>query len=194
MNLLTLLKICILKGLINMRKVKLRLCITIIALVMLSSITTYASEVFYWNGIEIQDYDDEFTVLPSNVTRSQGQTRGDYISTGFIDITNLGKGKASLTIKKRLLMYALIEYVIQFHLQKWNESSGDWEQVLRYDFESQQEDNPDEELIALVNGIDVENLQEGIYRARGLHAVYLGDIYERFASKRQTEYRLQNIR
>ena len=48
---------------------------------MLSSITTYASEVFYWNGIEIQDYDDEFTVLPSNVTRSQGQTRGDYIST-----------------------------------------------------------------------------------------------------------------
>ena len=172
----------LLKGLINMRKVKLRLCITIIALVMLSSITTYASEVFYWNGIEIQDYDDEFTVLPSNVTRSQGQTRGDYISTGFIDITNLGKGKASLTIET--LAHVRVDRICNtISLQKWNESSGDWEQVLRYDFESRQEDNPDEELIALVNGIDVENLQEGIYRARGLHAVYLGDIYEGFASK-----------
>ena len=53
----------------------------------------------------------------------------------------------------------------------------------RFEFEAKQEDNPDGELAYLINGVDVENLPKGIYRARGLHAVYLGDEYESFASR-----------
>ena len=68
-------------------------------------------------------------------------------------------------------------------LQVWNESLGDWQQVERFEFEAKQEDNPDVELAYLINGVDVENLPKGTYRARGLHAVYLGDEYESFASR-----------
>ena len=51
------------------------------------------------------------------------------------------------------------------------------------EFEAKQEDNPDEDLTLLINAIDVENLEVGTYRARGLHAVYLGDVYEGYTSK-----------
>ena len=107
----------------NWRKVLLLAMVLTIFYVMPS----YADTTFYWNGIEIQEYDDA--------------------------------------------------------LQKWDESTGDWEQILRYEFEAKQEDNPDEDLTLLINAIDVENLEVGTYRARGLHAVYLGDVYEGYTSK-----------
>ena len=161
---------------------KLLLAVTI--LVLFNIFPSYASEekIFYWNGIEVKDIDDESIILPENVKYSQGQARGDVISTGLLDIANKGKGKASLTIET--LAHVRCDRICNaLTLQKWNESTEDWEQILHYDFEALQEDNPDEDLVALINGVDVENLQPGTYRARGIHAVYLGNTYESFASK-----------
>ena len=97
-------------------------------------------------------------------------------------IKNQGYRKATLIIQT--LAHVRCDRICNtLILQKWNESDGDWEQILSYDFEALQKDNPDEDLTMLMNGVDVENLQVGTYRARGLHAVYLGDVYEGYASK-----------
>lgn len=160
------------------------LLLAVTIMVLFNVFPAYASEekIFYWNGIEVKDSDDESIILPENVQYSQGQARGSVISTGLLDISNKGKGKASLTIET--LAHVRCDKICNaLTLQKWNDSTEDWEQILYYDFEALQEDNPDEDLVALINGVDVENLQPGTYRARGLHAVYLGETFESFASK-----------
>lgn len=149
---------------------------------VLNVIPAYASEVFYWNGMEIQDMGEESVILPEEVTQSTGQARGEVISTGILNIKNEGKGKASLTIET-LAHIRCDKICNSLTLQKWNESTEDWQQVSRFEFEALQEDQPDEELKYLINGVDVENLDPGTYRARGLHAVYFGEGYESFSSK-----------
>ena len=107
--------------------------------------------------------------------------RGNIISTGIVDISDGGNGKVELTIQT--LAHVRCDRICNaLTLQKWNESLEDWQQVTRYEFEAKQEDNPDVKLTHLINGVDVENLPTGIYRARGLHAVYLGEEYEGFSS------------
>jgi len=159
--------------------IKVFLCITVMT--MLNVIPIYASEVFYWNGIEIQECDNESIILPKNIRQSRGQVRGNIISTGIVDISDGGKGKVELTIQT--LAHVRCDRICNaLTLQKWNESLEDWQQVTRYEFEAKQEDNPDVKLTHLINGVDVENLPTGVYRARGLHAVYLGEEYEGFSS------------
>jgi len=162
----------------NWRKVLLLAMVLTIFYVMPS----YADTTFYWNGIEMQEYDDSSVILPETVKQSRGETRGNVISTGIVSITNRGERKASLSIQT--LAHVRCDKICNsLALQKWDESTGDWEQILRYEFEAKQEDNPDEDLTLLINAIDVENLEVGTYRARGLHAVYLGDVYEGYTSK-----------
>lgn len=159
---------------------KLVLCVLIMGAI--NVIPTYASETFYWNGMEIQDNNNESAILPEGVESSTGQARGSIISTGIVSIVDQGKGKASLTVET----WAHIpcdRICNALALQKWNKTTEDWEDILFYDFEARQEDNPDEELVILINGVDVENLQPGTYRARGLHAVYLGGEYEGYTSR-----------
>lgn len=145
----------------------------------------YASETFYWNGMEVQENNDELSViLPESVNRSTGQTRGNIISTGLVSIVDKGKGKVALTVET--WAHVPCDKICNgISLQKWNESTEDWEELLFYEFEALKEDNPDEDLVILINGVDVENLQSGTYRARGLHAVYLGTEYEGYTSKTQ---------
>lgn len=159
-----------------------RLLISIAVLTLLNVIPAYASEVFYWNGMEIQDTSEESVILPEEVTQSTGQARGEVISTGILNIKNEGKGKVALTIET-LAHIQCDKICNSITLQKWSESAEDWEQVDRYEFEALQENQPDEELRYLINGVDVENLEPGKYRARGLHAVYFREGYESFASK-----------
>lgn len=152
--------------------------------VIFNLIPTYANDIFYWNGMEIQDVDDESIILPENIKESRGITRGEVISTGLVSIANKGGGKAALTIET--LAHVRCDRICNtITLQRWDDSADDWVKVLSYDFEARQEDNPDVDLTSLINGLDVENLQAGTYRARGLHAVYLGDVYEGFTSKTQ---------
>lgn len=151
-------------------------------LVIFNVIPAYASNVFYWDGMEIQGVDDESVLLPENVTNSTGQARGEVISTGVIDISNEGKGKVGLTIET--IAHVRCDRIRnKLALQKWDESLEEWSDVSNFEFEALQEDQPDKDLIYLINGVDIENLQPGTYRARGFHAVYLGDMYESFSSK-----------
>lgn len=159
-----------------------RLLFTIAVFTMLNVLPVYASEVFYWNGMEIQDSGQESVLLPEKVTQSTGQARGEVISTGLINIKNMGKGKVALTIET--LAHVRCDKICNsLTLQKWSDADEDWLQVSRFEFEAKQEDQPDEELKYLINGVDVENLEPGTYRARGLHAVYFGEDYESFSSK-----------
>lgn len=159
-----------------------KLIISIILIMVINVMPVYAADTFYWNGIEVQDYNDESIILPENVKESRGIVRGSILSTGIVDISNGGKGKVELTIQT--LAHVRCDRICNaLTLQVWNESLGDWQQVERFEFEAKQEDNPGVELAYLINGVDVENLPKGIYRARGLHAVYLGDEYESFASR-----------
>lgn len=159
-----------------------RTILSILAILLINSVPVYASEVFYWNGIEVIDDDDESIILPENVRSSRSVVRGSILSTGIVDISDGGKGKVELTIQT--LAHVPCDKICNaLTLQVWNESLNDWTQVTRFEFEAKHEDNPNEELNYLINGVDVENLPKGIYRARGLHAVYLGDDYESFASR-----------
>lgn len=165
-----------------MKNKKIKLILVAVIMMLFNTISAYASDVFYWNGIEIREEKDELVILPENVTRSEGQTRGDVISTGFINITKEGDRKVGLTIET--IAHVRCDRICNdLSLQKWNESTEEWENIVHYEFEALQEDNPDEDLIYLINGVDVENLQPGTYRARGIHAVYLGDVYEGYISK-----------
>lgn len=164
------------------KKYRLRVFVFSIMIMILNALPTYAANVFYWNGIEIQEDDGESIILPEGIRRSQGQVRGNIISTGVLDITNEGKGKVGLTIQT--IAHVRCDRICNaLTLEKWNDSTEDWDQVLRYEFEALQEDNPDEKLTYLINGVDVENLQPGTYRARGLHAVYVGTDYEGYSSR-----------
>lgn len=159
-----------------------RIILSVIAITLINSVPVYASEVSYWNGMEVIDYDDESVILPESVRSSRSVVRGSILSTGIVDISDGGKGKVELTIQT--LAHVPCDKICNaLTLQEWNESLNDWVQVTRFEFEAKHEDNPDEELNYLINGVDVENLPKGIYRARGLHAVYLGDEYESFASR-----------
>lgn len=161
---------------------KIILVLIIVIMMLINVIPANASNVFYWNGIEIKEEEDELVILPENVTRSQGQTRGDVISTGFINISKEGDRKVGMTIET--IAHIRCDRICNdLALQKWNESTEEWENIVQYEFEALQEDNPDEDLIYLINGVDVENLQPGTYRARGIHAVYLGEKYEGYTSK-----------
>ena len=165
-----------------MKHVLIKSFLSAIVMLLVNVFPVYASETFYWNGIEVTDYNEESIFLPESVTYSRGAARGSILSTGIVDISNGGKGKVELTIQT--LAHVRCDKICNaLTLQVWNESLGDWQQVTRFEFEAKQEDNPDEELAYLINGVDVENLPTGIYRARGLHAVYLGDEYESFASR-----------
>ena len=165
-----------------MKHRRVKIFISIIFLVILNVVPTYASDIFYWNGTMVQDYEGESIILPKEVKQSKTQVKGNVISTGFLDITNGGKGKVELTIQT-LAHVPCDRLCNALTLQVWNESLGDWVQVERFEFEANQKDQPDEELNYLINGVDVENLPTGVYRARGLHAVYLDDIYESYASR-----------
>ena len=159
-----------------------KILILAIAISVINIFPSYASKTFYWNGIEIQDYDDESIILPENVTQSRGVVRGQVISAGIVSIKNKGDRKATLVIET--LAHVPCDRICNsLTLQKWNNSTEDWEQVLNYEFEALQKDNPEEELTSLINGLDVENLEVGKCRVRGLHAVYLGTFYEGYSSK-----------
>lgn len=161
---------------------KIFICSIMISII--SVIPAYAADTFYWNGIEIQEQNDNTVILSQDTMQSRGQARGNVISTGIVSITNKGERKATLTIQT--LAHVRCDRICNsLALQKWNESKEDWEQILIYEFEAKQEDMPDEDLTSLINGIDVENLEVGTYRARGLHAVYLGDVYEGYSSRTQ---------
>lgn len=162
-----------------------KILVTIVFLVFINVMPIYASETFYWNGMEIQENNDESTViLPESVNRSTGQTRGNIISTGIVSIVDKGKGKVALTVET--WAHIPCDRICNgISLQKWNKTTEDWEELFSYDFEALKEDNPEEDLVILMNVVDVENLQSGTYRARGLHAVYLGTEFEGYTSKTQ---------
>lgn len=82
-----------------MKHRRVKIFISIIFLVILNVVPTYASDIFYWNGTMVQDYEGESIILPKEVKQSKTQVKGNVISTGFLDITNGGKGKVELTIQ-----------------------------------------------------------------------------------------------
>ncbi len=45
-----------------------RTILSILAILLINSVPVYASEVFYWNGIEVIDDDDESIILPEKCT------------------------------------------------------------------------------------------------------------------------------
>lgn len=158
-------------------------CITIF--ICINVMPIYASETFYWNGMKIQENNDEASaILPESIDRSTGQTRGDIISTGIVSIVDKGEGKVALTVET--WAHVPCDRICNgISFQKWNKTTEDWEELFFYEFEALKEDNPEEDLVILINGVDVENVQSGTYRARGFHAVYLGTEYEGYTSKTQ---------
>ena len=124
-----------------------RTFVCVIIIMMLNIFPSYAeTDTFYWNGVEFQDYDNNSTILPEDVKQSRGMVRGEVISTGLVSIKNQGDRKATLIIQT--LAHVRCDRICNtLILQKWNESDGDWEQILSYDFEALQKDNPDEDLL-----------------------------------------------
>ena len=116
----------------------------------------YAADTFYWNGIEVQDYNDESIILPENVKESRGIVRGSILSTGIVDISNGGKGKVELTIQT--LAHVRCDRICNaLTLQVWNESLGDWQQVERFEFEA-------EELFAVACCHEIDHLNGILFR------------------------------
>ena len=106
-----------------------RIILSVIAITLINSVPVYASEVFYWNGMEVIDYHDESVIFPESVRSSRSVVRGSILSTGIVDISDGGKGKVELTIQT--LAHVPCDKICNaLTLQEWNESLNDWVQVL----------------------------------------------------------------
>lgn len=165
-----------------MKKIGAKFFLTAIIFTLINVIPSYADNTFYWNGHKIQETDDESIILPRNVKESRGETRGEVISTGIVEITDELDGNVGVSIHT----YAHVpcdRICNALTLQRWDDSKEEWIQVIRFDFEAKKEDNPEEKLTYLINSVLVEDLPAGSYRAKGLHAVYLNGEYEGYSSK-----------
>lgn len=164
---------------------KLRNIIKVVVLMLiLNTIPVYADEYFYWNGSKITAYDDT-SILSNGAKKSRdieyGKPRGSIISTAVVEISDEDNGNIGLRIQT--LAHGECDKILHaLTLQRLNKEN-DWEKVIRFEYEASKEDNPEEKLIALSNGVVVEDLPAGVYRASGLHAVYLGEDYEGFSTR-----------
>lgn len=109
--------------------------------------------------------------------------RGDYLSSGIIDITNMQDG--TLMVEVMTFAHMNVDRILHsFFIDVWDEDEEDWSQVASWHVEKTKEEVENEELYMLSSTVIFTDCEVGrYYRARGLHGVELYDELEACATE-----------
>lgn len=122
----------------------------------------------------------ESILLDESITSSMGtsmpNTRGEYFSTGILEITNQGNGDIYILVET--LAYQNVDAIYHtVFLDQWNGSR--WVQKDYWEFGVTKEDVEDGKLSDASDSITISGYETNkYYRARGLHAVQYNGISE----------------
>lgn len=104
--------------------------------------------------------------------------RGRVISTGYLQISNVGNGEIGAYIQT-LTHKDVDETIFTVYLDRWIETEKRWADIDSYAFSFSKEDYPDEDFS--MKSVSFNIIGQPIdcyYRLRGVHIVTLGDIRE----------------
>lgn len=138
----------------------------------LSAIPIYAQEPSVGEMTTVNS-ERKSTLLPPGVGTSRdvkhSTTRGSVISTGILEISNEGNGDIGILIET--LTHVPCDRIRnKIYLDRWNESTKDWDFIDSYEYNALKADQPNQDLSGLMNSITVKGQPTGYYyRARGAH-------------------------
>ena len=156
--------------------------LTIISLMM--SFTGYAADMT-WETVpgthneSILLSEDELTAED----RYQSVARGDFLSAGAIDITNMQNGSIRINIDT-YAHFAVDSIFHTVYLDQWDSTNEEWIRVGTWNFEKTKEEAEDGELNVLLTTLTLTGYETNkYYRARGLHGVEYNDEIEACATE-----------
>ncbi len=94
-----------------MKHVLIKSFLSAIVMLLVNVFPVYASETFYWNGIEVTDYNEESIILPESVTYSRGEARGVFYRLVLLIYLMEEKEKLNL-LYKLWLTFDVIKFVM----------------------------------------------------------------------------------
>lgn len=154
----------------------------IVMLVFMTN-TVFASETGWKNT---SGNHEESVLLPVSsiraIDRIQSQARGEYISTGILEIKNQRNGDIYISVDTLAhLNVDRIRHTV--FLDRWNEKTEAWDQIDSWTFEKTKEEEGGE-LSMMTDAFTITGLPVNrYYRARGLHMVEIGDEIEGCATE-----------
>lgn len=111
------------------------------------------------------------------------EPRGRVISTGVLQISNVGNGEIGAFIQT-LTHTDVDETIFTVYLDRWIESEKRWADIDNYTFRFSKEDYPDEDLsMKSVSFNIIGQPTDCYYRLRGTHLVISGDIRESLSNE-----------
>lgn len=112
----------------------------------------------------------------SSVGRSGPSTRGEYFSTGILELQNVGNGDIYILVETLAYQHVDAIYHTVF-LDQWNGSR--WVQIESWEFGITKEEVDDGQLSDATDTITLSGYETNkYYRARGLHVVQYNGISE----------------
>ena len=160
--------------------------ITIFAMLFCFLMTCTAwANVPAWESVP--GHHGESVLLDEDVTSAEDSFhqygRGEYLSTGSVEIRNYGDG--SIYICVDTFAYRFVDRIVHHvFLEYWDEDYEDWVQVGDWGFEQTKEETPDGELGHLTNTLTLTGYPTGLYyRVRGLHGVEFNGELEACATR-----------
>lgn len=157
--------------------------ILLITMMLLMVNVAYASD-FSLGGVP-GHYNQSILLSPENLSSKDvfcQQERGEYISSGVLQIANQSDG--SIYICVDTLAHINVDRIRHtVFLDQWDEKRQDWVQVDYWEFERTKEQEGGE-LSMMTDTITIKNVATNrYYRARGLHMVEIGDEIEGCATE-----------
>ena len=148
--------------------------ITIVAMLfcLLMTCTAWAN-VPSWESVP--GHHGTSVLLDEDTTSSrdsyQQYGRGEFLSTGSVEIVNRGNGEIYICVDT--FAYRTVDRILhQVFLEYWDEDFEDWVQVGNWFFQQTKEETPDGELGYLTTTLTLTGYPTGLYyRVRGLHGV-----------------------
>lgn len=156
--------------------------ILLVCMLFMMANTAYASELTWETA---PGHHGQSTLLEPEFKSSQDTVqrygKGEYLSTGRVEIVNQGDG--SIYICVDTLAHVEVDRIRHtVFLDQWDEKAKNWVQVDSWNFERTKEEVG--ELSAMTDTITIRNVATNrYYRARGLHMVEIGDEIEGCATE-----------
>mgnify|MGYP000028067585 CR=1 FL=1 len=163
-------------------KVKRKIFLLITMLLFMVN-TAYAGDLT-WSTVP-GNHNQSNLLVPGSVSSkdiSPGDSRGEYLSTGVLEIVNQSNG--SIYICVDTLAHVNVDRIRHtVFLDQWDEKNENWIQVDSWNFERTKEEEGGE-LSMMTDTITIKNVATNrYYRARGLHMVEIGDEIEGCATE-----------
>lgn len=163
-------------------RIKKIICITLVFSVLMS-MTAFANDLKWEN---LPGHHNQSILLGEEETTSQDvvtrNARGEIISTGVTEITNMQNGE--LRVRIRTYAHNAVDRIHHAaSLDQWSEAKQDWIQVGTWEFEKTKEE-ANGDLVSFSTEFTLTGYEVNKhYRVRGIHVVELGDEMEGCATE-----------